>query len=74
MTEQQLKEAANRITGGRLSELTYTELTQFMTVTQYLTHLCLNEVERRGELTFFDGDPIVPYVSEHSVETILTRS
>jgi hypothetical protein len=45
-----------------------------MTVTQYVTDLCLNEVEQRGELPFYEGHPIVPYASGHMVETILTRS
>lgn len=73
MTEQELKEAAFNITGGNLSDLSLDDLKRLMTLTQYVTDLCLNEVESRGALTFFDGDPIVPYVSEHSVETILTR-
>jgi hypothetical protein len=35
--------------------------------------LCLNEIEERGELTFYLGSPIVPYHCDHMVETILTR-
>lgn len=32
-----------------------------MTITQHVTDLCLNEIERRGELTFLHGAPVVPY-------------
>jgi hypothetical protein len=43
-------------------------------VTQHATDILLNEIERRGELTFLDNDvPIVPYMSDYTVETILTR-
>jgi hypothetical protein len=42
-------------------------------VTQYATDVMLDEIERRGELTFEGGVPIVPYMSNWAVETILTR-
>lgn len=73
MTEQELKEAAFNITGGDLSNLSDDQLMRLITVTQYVTDLCLNLIEKRGKLTFFDGDPIVPYISDYGVETILTR-
>jgi hypothetical protein len=56
-----------------------------MTITQFIADLCLNEIERRGELTYIPtsmkdaGDPmpylapIVPYHSDYFVETVLTR-
>jgi hypothetical protein len=49
-----------------------------MTVTQFVTDLCLNEIEERGELTYAPiGDgrlaPIVPYACDHMIETVLTR-
>jgi hypothetical protein len=44
-----------------------------MTITQFVTDLCLNEIERRGALDFLGGVPVIPYVSEHGVKTILTR-
>lgn len=47
---------------------------RLITITQYVTDLCLNEIERRGELTVLDGVPVVPYQCEYMVETVLTRS
>jgi hypothetical protein len=44
-----------------------------MTVTQFVTYLCLNQIERRGELQWRDGAPLVPYHADHFVETVLTR-
>jgi hypothetical protein len=52
-----------------------------MTITQCVTDLCLNEIERRGELTYmpyFDETtgclaPIIPYACDYYVETVLTR-
>ena len=48
-----------------------------MTIAQFVTDLCLNEIKRRGELTFAPGKDglavIVPCVCEHMVDTILTR-
>jgi hypothetical protein len=37
-----------------------------MTITQHVTDLCLNEIERRGQLRFLDGSPVVPYCSGNS--------
>ena len=73
MTRKELVEAAYEITGGNVSDLSLNQLQQLMTVTQFVTDLCLNEIERRGELTFIDGIVIVPYACDHMVETILTR-
>ncbi|MEN9925756.1 MAG: hypothetical protein RL268_1882 [Pseudomonadota bacterium] len=56
-----------------IKALTVSDIEQLMTVAQYVTDLCLNELEDRGALQFFDGMPVVPYISELSVETILTR-
>lgn len=46
---------------------------RMITFGQYLTDRCLNEIEKRGELEFIDGDPVLPYVSDHMIETVLTR-
>jgi hypothetical protein len=73
MSKTELIEAGNEITGGNVKDLYLEQLQRLMTVTQYVTDLCLNEIEHRGELTFLDGDPIVPYQCHHFVETILTR-
>jgi hypothetical protein len=77
MSKAELIEAANVITGGDVADLSSDKLCRLMTVTQFVTDLCLNEVERRGELTFAPGPdglaPIVPYEADYGVETILTR-
>jgi hypothetical protein len=44
-----------------------------MTVSQFVTDLCLNELEYRGELVLLGDTPLVPYVADHMVETVLTR-
>jgi hypothetical protein len=77
MTKVELIEAAYEITGGNIKDLSVDQICRLMTVTQFVSDLCLNEIERRGELTFAPGPtglvPIVPYLSDHVVETILTR-
>jgi len=77
LSKEKLTQAAARITrgfvGSSLRESTLQDIWGLMTVTQYITDLCLNEVERRGELTYHLGRVIVPYMSEHSVQTVLTR-
>jgi hypothetical protein len=60
--------------GGNPANFSLDRLLQIITITQHATDVLLNEIERRGELAFSDGEPILPYMSEHSVETILTRS
>jgi hypothetical protein len=78
MTTEDLIESADRVTGGDVKDLSLDQLLRLMTITQYVTDLCLNEIERRGELTFAPAPkwglvPIVPYQCKHMVETILTR-
>ena len=73
MAKRELVEAAYDMTGGNIADLSNEKIERLMTVTQYVTDLCLNEIERRGGLRFIGHDPIVPYLSEHSLETILTR-
>ncbi len=73
MTKQELIEAAHELTGGNIADLSIEQLRRLMTVTQYVTDICLNEIEERDELTMLDGVPVLPYDSEYSVETILTR-
>lgn len=74
MSKEELTVAAYEMTGGNLSTLTVDQIRRLMTVTQYVTDLCLNEIEERGELTFHGEYPIIPYHAEHGVETILTRT
>ena len=73
ITKEELLNAAYDITGGSLSDLTHDQILKLMTVTQYVTDICLNEIEDRGKLTFLDDVVIVPYQCEHYAETILTR-
>jgi len=73
MTKQELIETAYVFTGGNVADLSIQQLCRLMTVTQYVTDICLNELEQRGELKFMGGVPILPYESEYGVETILTR-
>jgi hypothetical protein len=73
MSKADLIKAADDITGGNLKDLNTDQIGRLMTVTQYVTDLCLNEIESRGELASYEGTPLVPYQSEHMVETVLTR-
>jgi hypothetical protein len=78
MTTEDLIKSADTVTGGNVEDLSLDQLYRLMTITQYVTDLCLNEIEHRGELTFAPAPggglaPIVPYYCEHMVETILTR-
>jgi hypothetical protein len=73
MTKAELIEAAYELTGGDLKTLSSDKIKRLMTVTQYVTDICLNEIESRGQVDFHEGLPIVPYMSRHSVDTMLTR-
>jgi len=73
MTKAELIEAAYEMTGGDVPDLSSDRIMRLMTVTQFVTDLCLNEMERRGELDDFCGVPVVPYVCDHRVDTFLTR-
>ena len=73
MSKEELTEAAYEMTGGNLADLPIERLYRLMTVTQYVTDLCLNEVERRGLLEKHEDTYCVPYMSDHGVETCLTR-
>jgi hypothetical protein len=79
MSDLELTEAATKIIGSEsVQTIASDQIIKLMTVTQYVTDLCLNELEKRGELTFAPGPdglvPIVPYYAELSVPTILTRT
>ena len=73
MSKSELIEAGYEMTGGNVEDLSIDQLTRLMTITQFVTDLCLNEIERRGELTFIGGVVVVPYEADHEVDTILTR-
>jgi hypothetical protein len=74
MSKAELIEGAYEMTAGNVKDLSLEQLERLMTVTQFVTDLCLNEIEFRGELRHdaISGIVIVPYVSEHRVQTVLT--
>lgn len=76
LTKKELIETAYEMTAGPLESLTADQVRRLMTVTQYVTDICLNELEARDELTIHPDHwcIILPYESEHMVETILTRA
>jgi hypothetical protein len=73
MSREQLVEAAYDLTGGDVADRSLDQLYRLMTVTQFVTDLCLNEIERRGELTYDRDDRrvIIPYQSSYMLPTIL---
>ena len=73
MDRKQLEESVKRLIGKELRDLTLFELYKNITASQFITDTLLNEIESRGELTFREGHPIIPYHSDVYVETILTR-
>ncbi|MGJ4888977.1 hypothetical protein ACQR1Y_12325 [Bradyrhizobium sp. HKCCYLRH3099] len=74
LTKEQLVEAAFDVIGGNdLKALSIDALVNKITVVQHAFDLCLNEIERRGELETRDGMIVIPYVCEYAVPTALTR-
>ena len=78
MTKEELIQATYSIAGGNISDFTFQRLTRLMTITQFVTDLCLREIEDRGELAWAPGADgkmvaIVPYNSDFVVETALNR-
>lgn len=73
ISKHELIEAAYEITGGNIKDLQLDRLHRLITVTQFVTDLCLNEIERRGELTYHPetGRVIVPYQSDYVLPTII---
>ena len=71
LAEAELKQAAHALIGDDLASMTFDQLLRLITVAQYITDITLNEIEARGELTFHEELPIVPYISNYSVETVL---
>jgi hypothetical protein len=55
------------LTGGDIRDLSSDRIRRLMTMTQF-RDLCLNEIERRGELDDFCCAPVVPYVYDLKVE------
>ena len=74
LTKDTLTTATAEMLGEDLLDLPLERLHYLITITQHATDLLLNEIERRGELPVRpDGVPIVPYMSDYYVETVLTR-
>lgn len=69
-----LETATAELLGGEVKDFPFDRILHLITVTQHATDLLLNEIERRGELgSSENGMVMVPYMSDHAVETILTR-
>ena len=73
LTKDTLTAAVAELLGGDVTEFSLERLQHLITVTQHATDVLLNEIERRGELTFAEDVPSVLYMSNYSAETILTR-
>jgi hypothetical protein len=73
MPKDVLQTATAELLDGNVAEFTLERLLHLITLTQHATDILLNEIERRGKLTFAEGMPVIPYQSDYSVETILTR-
>ncbi|MBW6399977.1 hypothetical protein KPL78_19105 [Roseomonas sp. HJA6] len=59
--------------GADLSGRAVADLEILITITQHATDRLLNELEARGAIAIEDGGPVIPYVADHVVDTILTR-
>jgi DNA-directed RNA polymerase subunit RPC12/RpoP len=70
----ELRAAAAEIIKGDIKGKSLQEITHLMTVTQYVTNLCLNEIEDRGQLVLYMGNVVVPYECDYVLETALTRT
>ena len=52
ITKEELIAATYSIAGENIRDLTYEQLTRLMTITQFVSDLCLREIEDRGELAW----------------------
>lgn len=73
MDKDELEAVALLLADGEMETLPSDEVRRLMTVGQYLFDRGLNVLEARGELEWADGSPVVPYDSDHMLETALTR-
>lgn len=73
MTKAELVEAAYEVTDGNVADLPDAKLARLITLASFVFDLSLNELERRGLLALCEGAPVIPYLSDHAVETVLTR-
>ena len=74
LSRTELHAAAAEIIKGDIKGKSLQEVTHLMTVTQYVTNLCLNEIEDRGQLVRYMGNVVVPYECDFALETALTRT
>lgn len=76
LSKEELIKAAHDMADGDVADFSLDRLCQLVTVAQFVIDLCLNEIERRGELTYSrdDGRVIVPYQSKYVLPTILRAS
>ncbi len=51
ISKQELIEAANEMTGGKIKDLSLDQLHRLITVALYVSDLCLNEIENRRALS-----------------------
>jgi len=72
-TKDVLITATAELLGGDVAGISLDRLYHLITLTQHATDVLLNEIERRGEIHYLGSMPIVPYLADYSVETILTR-
>jgi hypothetical protein len=76
LSKEELIKAVHGIIDGDVADCSLDRLCRLTTVAQFVIDLCLNEIERRGELTYSrdDGRVIVPYQSKYVLPTILRGS
>lgn len=73
ISEAELTAGTDLILGDDITKVPTDRLKVLITITQHLTDRLLNELEARGAIEFHEGMPIIPYLSNYSVETLLTR-
>lgn len=74
LSKAELESSAKVFFAGHLGLLPRERIAEMLTLATFFSDLCINELERRGHLELSpDGGAIIPYCSEHAVETILTR-
>lgn len=73
LSKKEMEVAIAEFLGESVTALPSERLHRLITLSQFYTDTILAEIERRGDLTFSENGPVVPYYSGHFVETVLTR-
>ena len=73
LSKSELIDSSYEFVGGDIRDLSLDQVQRLITVSQYVTDLCVNEIERRGELKFCAGSPVLPYQSDYMLQTVLNR-